>query len=168
MKLMRILLILTGIFMVGCDNKDHETAQSMDINKSVLEQNETKENQIEVNNENKKDNITFEGYEIKDDGYGYYISTCKVKNNTNKKMIFQGINIYELDNNGDILDSWESYNQNAVDAELEPGQSISFDTMYEINSGIEQIKSTSYSYIDEYGEWIEKDFLKPIIMDIAK
>ena len=118
--------------------------------------------------ENIKDDITFEGCEIKDDGSGYYTCTFKVKNNTDKKMTFQGISIYELDSNGDILDTWKSYNQSTVDADLEPGQSISFETTHEISSGIEQIKSTSYEYEDENEIWIEEDFLEPIIVDLKK
>lgn len=143
-----LLVLLLCIGLVGCSSN----SSSSDVGET----------------EDTNNDVIFEGYEVKENESGYYDCIFKVKNNTDKKIVFQGISIYELDDNGDILDKWNSYNQNAINAELDPGQSISFDTSHEISSGIKKIKSTSYSYIDESETWVEKDFLDPIIIDLKK
>lgn len=144
-----ISLALSSIILVGCN-------KSNDIN--LEESNNVKNEALNQN----VDDIIFEGYEIEEDDYGYIHCKYKVKNNTNETIKFQGISIIELNENGDILDSWDSYNQNAIDVSVKPDQSISFETTHSIEEGIVQINSTKYTYEDENENWIEKEFIEPV------
>lgn len=155
-----LLMGLLILLMIGCSNSN----EVMD----KLSNDSDKEDTTIKEDTTVKDDITFESFEVEKDSDEYFKCTYKVKNNTNNKITFHGISIYELDENGDILDSWYSYNQGDVNAEVESNQSIKFDTIHEVSQGITQIKSISYTYEDENGEWIEKDFLNPIIIDCSQ
>lgn len=144
-----ISLFLSSIILVGCNRSNViSLEESENVEKESLNQN--------------VDDIIFEGYEIEEDDYGYIHCKYKVKNNTDKTIKFQGISIIELNEDGDILDSWNSYNQSAVDVSVKPDQSISFKTMHSVEDGVVQINSTEYIYEDENENWIEKEFIKPV------
>lgn len=78
--------------------------------------------------------------------YGYFDIVLVVQNNTDETLEFQGVDVAELDADGNILDSYMSYNKNAVDTMVDPGQQLSVQLTCSVDDGIAGVRCTEYEY----------------------
>lgn len=78
--------------------------------------------------------------------YGYFDMVIVVQNNTDSAKEFQGVDIAELDANGNIINSYMSYNKNAVDTMVDPGQQLSLRLTCSADDGIAGVRVTRYEY----------------------
>lgn len=159
MKKISLLLILLLCFsLIGCSSQEASSS-------SVSSTKETSEQQAT----SKQQEITqkFEILESKVIGseYGYINTKFKIKNISDQELTFEGIAIRELDANGDILDTWNSYNQNAVEADLEPGQSVYLELSHD-EGEVKSVEITGYTYDTEDETFIEEDFPEKITLEL--
>lgn len=82
----------------------------------------------------------------KDLGYGYWEMHVTVQNNSDSAKNFLGFQIDELDANGNIIQSYMSYNKNAAYAVVEPGQTYTIPLTEADADGIAGMQS-------RYCEW---------------
>lgn len=80
--------------------------------------------------------------------YGYFEMIVTVVNNTDSEKNFLGVDIQELDANGNIINSYMSYNKNAVDTIVQPGQQLSIPLTCAASDGIAGVSSNGYEYGD--------------------
>lgn len=80
------------------------------------------------------------------DSYGYFDMVITVRNNTDEAKEFQGVDIAELDSSGNIINSYMSYNKNAVDTVVDPGQQLSISLTCSADDGIAGVRCTKYEY----------------------
>lgn len=85
--------------------------------------------------------------------YGYFDMIVTVVNNTDSEKNFLGVDIQELDENGNIINSYMSYNKNAVDTIVQPGQQLSIPLTCSAADGIAGVSSSGY----EYGDFMSGD-----------
>lgn len=78
--------------------------------------------------------------------YGFFDMVIVVQNNTDSAKEFQGVDIAELDANGNIINSYMSYNKNAVDTVVDPGQQLSLRLTCSADDGITGVRVTRYEY----------------------
>lgn len=78
--------------------------------------------------------------------YGFFDMVIVVQNNTDSVKEFQGVDIAELDADGNIINSYMSYNKNAVDVMVEPGQQFSLRLTCSADDGIAGVRVTRYEY----------------------
>ena len=78
--------------------------------------------------------------------YGFFDMVIVVQNNTDAAKEFQGVDIAELDANGNIINSYMSYNKNAVDTMVDPGQQLSLRLTCSADDGIAGVRVTRYEY----------------------
>ena len=78
--------------------------------------------------------------------YGFFDMVVVVQNNTDDAKEFQGVDIAELDANGNIINSYMSYNKNAVDTMVDPGQQLSLRLTCSADDGIAGVRVTRYEY----------------------
>lgn len=78
--------------------------------------------------------------------YGFYEMVIVVQNNTDETLEFQGVDIAELDASGNIINSYMSYNKNAVDTMVDPGQQLSLSLTCALEDGIAGVRCTKYEY----------------------
>lgn len=78
----------------------------------------------------------------------YYDIVVTVKNNTDSEKLFQGFSVKELDASGNIIDSYMSYNKNAVQTVVAPGQQLDISLTTAKSSGVAGISSDGYEYGD--------------------
>ena len=78
--------------------------------------------------------------------YGYFDIIVVVQNNTDSAKEFQGVDIAELDASGNIINSYMSYNKNAVDTVVDPGQQLSVSLTCAAEDGIAGVRVTKYEY----------------------
>lgn len=83
-----------------------------------------------------------------DNGYGYWEMKVTVQNNTDEEKNFLGFQIDELNADGNIINSYMSYNKNASDAIVEPGQQYTISLTEKSDDGIAGMQS-------RYCEWGE-------------
>lgn len=84
--------------------------------------------------------------------YGFFDMVIVVQNNTDSAKEFQGVDIAELDANGNIVNSYMSYNKNAVDTVVEPGQQLSLHLTCAAEDGIAGVRITRYEYGPSIGQ----------------
>lgn len=78
--------------------------------------------------------------------YGFFDMVIVVQNNTDSAKEFQGVDIAELDADGNIINSYMSYNKNAVDTVVDPGQQLSLRLTCSADDGIAGVRVTRYEY----------------------
>lgn len=78
--------------------------------------------------------------------YGFFDMVIVVQNNTDSAKEFQGVDIAELDADGNIISSYMSYNKNAVDTVVDPGQQLSLRLTCSADDGIAGVRVTRYEY----------------------
>ena len=83
------------------------------------------------------------------DEYGYWEMSVTVKNNSDQAEQFLGFHIDELDNNGNIIASYMSYNKNASYTVVEPGQEYTIDLTESIDDGVCGMQSRYCEYGEE-------------------
>lgn len=83
--------------------------------------------------------------------YGFFEMVIVVQNNTDAAKEFQGVDIAELDANGNIINSYMSYNKNAVDTMVDPGQQLSLRLTCSADDGIAGVRVTRYEYGSSIG-----------------
>ena len=83
-----------------------------------------------------------------DNSYGYWDLEVTVQNNTDEEKNFLGFQIDELDANGNIINSYMSYNKNASETIVEPGQQYTIKLTEKTDDGIAGMQS-------RYCEWGE-------------
>ncbi|WP_350453833.1 hypothetical protein, partial [Slackia heliotrinireducens] len=93
-----------------------------------------------------------------DDGYGYWDLEVTVQNNTDEEKNFLGFQIDELDANGNILNSYMSYNKNACETIVEPGQQFTIALTEETDDGIAGMQSRYCEWGDFSGEVVECEY----------
>lgn len=99
-------------------------------------------------------------------GDGFYNVVYKKKNNSSKKLTFEGISIEEYDTDGTELDSYYSYNKNATTFELDPGKAGKIDLTFAKEDKINKIISKGYAYSTKNNEYTEGKFFKPYSVKI--
>lgn len=97
----------------------------------------------------------------------FYTVTYEIKNNTNESISFGGISLTEYDINNTILKDYYSYNKNAIDAELQAGQSVQLELTFLSADGISKIESLEYQYINKNGKRITGKFSSPYSVAIT-
>ena len=83
-----------------------------------------------------------------DNSYGYWDLEVTVQNNTDEEKNFLGFQIDELDADGNIINSYMSYNKNACETIVEPGQQYTIKLTEKTDDGIAGMQS-------RYCEWGE-------------
>lgn len=151
-KLSLLLTLLLCFSLIGCSNQQVSTSSI---------------NSINGNSQQEKQTQKFKILESKVIGseYGYINTQFKIKNISNQELTFEGIAIRELDKNGDILESYKSYNQHAVQASLEPGQSIYLKLSHK-EGDVKSLEITGYTYDSEDGTFIDEDFPEKITLEL--
>ena len=71
--------------------------------------------------------------------------------------MLQGFDVELLDANGDILDSYMSYNQNAVEANVLPGQTLSVELSTDNASEVAGIQS-NYCCFGDFSDMTEEKY----------
>ncbi len=119
-------------------------------------------------NENKHiDEITIVSHTIEptlsDD---FYVVNYKIKNNTNKTIIFHYISMIEIDINGDILNTYSSWNKHAENTTLDPEQCMYLDLTFAKSDGIHQIKNDKYEIEYPNGDIVDGIISEPYIVEV--
>ena len=110
---------------------------------------------------NPKDVFTIVGVERgEDDEYGYWEMNVTVKNNSNEAQNFLGFQVDELDADGNIINSYMSYNKNASYTVVEPGQSYTIDLTEAVKDNIAGMQSRYCEYGEE-DDPIRSDYSTP-------
>lgn len=78
--------------------------------------------------------------------YGYFEMTITVRNETDDRREFLGVDIAELDASGNIINSYMSYNKNYQPTVVDPGQELSIDLTCSASDGIAGVRCTEYEY----------------------
>ncbi|OUN47351.1 hypothetical protein B5G20_05130 [Collinsella sp. An7] len=97
-----------------------------------------------------------------DDGYGYAEMSITVKNNTDDDKELTGVDVAELDADGNIINSYMSYNKNYQPTVLEPGQTMDINLTCATSDGIAGVRCTKYEY-SYYGSPIIGELSEPFI-----
>ena len=148
----RILAIVSCMAMlfcfVGCGGNETNGGENTSVEKS--EKVSEEETGIEITES-----------EIVSREYGFWTVVFKIKNTGSVPIGDVSLDVEELDANGDILNMTYPW----TEAVLDPGQSISVETVFEDNIGIKTIEITGYEYYigeAEDGNYIEKSFKEPL------
>lgn len=142
-----MIVSLVSISLTGCSSqpidKENTTQQSRETEKSAsLSEN--------------KPVIEYESLEkTSEPEYGYFEVAVNIKNISDEPITLTGVSIDELNASGNVIDSYMSYNKNAVDIYLEPGQTGSINLTESDSDGIAGIRVIEYEYEDLKG--IKKD-----------
>ena len=151
-KLSLLLTLLLCFSLTGCSNQQVSTSSIYSINETSQQEKQTQKFRILES-------------KVTGSEYGYIHTQFKIKNISNKELTFEGIAIKELDKNGDILDSYKSYSQNAIHASLEPGQSVYLKLLHE-EGNVKSLEITGYTYDSEDGTFIDEDFPEKITLEL--
>lgn len=95
----------------------------------------------------------------------YFEIIYEIKNNTEEVITFEGISIKEYDSNNTILGDYYSYNKNAMETNLDPGQSMKLDLTFSREEGISKVESTEYEFYDKNNNLITGTFSTPHIVE---
>lgn len=96
-----------------------------------------------------------------DDESGYWEMEVTVRNNTDETKTFLGFQVIELDADGNIIDSYMSYNKNYMPVPVEPGQELTISLTEHSGDGMVGFKSTMYVWSNENGVEVEGTFSEP-------
>lgn len=110
-------------------------------------QNESSSTEEETTNQYTDEFIVVD-CEVEELSQGFYDVIVTVENNTDETKSFYGVSITDLDKDGNIIDSYMSYNKNAIEEDLKPGQELSISLTYSEDDEVDSIKCDSYEYID--------------------
>lgn len=144
----RKAFVATGIgallTLAGCQQRASNSEPKETEDENTQESKET-EGKAEP-----KDVFTISGVERgEDDDYGYWEMYVTVVNNSKEPQQFLGFQIDELDMNGNIIDSYMSYNKNAAYTTVEPGQSYTIDLTEAVDDNVVGMQSRYCEYGDE-------------------
>ncbi len=157
MKKKIMLLFVCGTLMfaiAGC-----EASQDVDTSEETKEESEeaaTEEIEEEEINQDESEpvdeaKIEIESHEVNSDVDGFFKVKYKIKNIGDEVVTFYGISIKELDEEGDILNDYYSYNKNEIKTELNPEQSVYLELTFSEEDGIAKIESDEVVLYDEDG-----------------
>lgn len=153
----RILAIVSCMVMllcfVGCGGNETNGGENTSVEKS--------ENQTSEKVSEEETGIEITESEIVSREYGFWTVVFKIKNTGSVPIGNISLDAEELDANGDILNLSSPW----AEAVLDPGQSISVETVFEDNIGIKTIEITGYEYYigeAEDGDYVEKSFKEPL------
>lgn len=94
----------------------------------------------------------------------YFEANIKVKNVSDKELTLLGVSVDELDSNGDIIDNYMSYNKNAVELNLAPGQSGTIDLTESSEDGVAGIKVRTYEYGESFTSSVTEKLDEPFVV----
>ena len=96
----------------------------------------------------------------------FYVVNYKIKNNTNKTIVFHYISMIEIDIKGDILNTYSSWNKHAENTTLDPKQCMYLDLTFAKSDGIHQIKNDKYEIEYSNGEIVNGIISEPYIVEV--
>lgn len=108
-----------------------------------------------------EDELQIVTHSVNDLSSGFFEISYEIKNNTEEKITFKGISMEEYDVNNTIINSYYSYNKNAIHAELEPQQSVLLKLTFSADDPISIVESKKYRYTAADGTLIEGQFSTP-------
>lgn len=172
MKLQRVVLaalIVTAmsIWMTGCSsasNSDSPSNASSEVgstSSSSSNVDATAEEPVKSSGE-----FSMVGIEATPLTQGYYEVSFTLRNDSDETLDLAGFDVLELDADGNILDSYKSYNKNAVDIPVEPGQEASIPLTFSEDDNISGFKSTKYYTKSDSGKE-EGTFNEPFQAEVA-
>ncbi|MBA4698750.1 MAG: hypothetical protein H2212_04890 [Ruminococcus sp.] len=114
-----------------------------------------------------EDELLITGHNVTNKGNGFFTIDYTIKNNTDKDLTFKGIHMRELNAQNTILKEYESYNKNAQDTQLAPGQDMILILTFAESDGIAVIENASYEFtIDESSPGTIGKFSVPYIIQL--
>lgn len=146
-----------ALSLAGCDSVQKESAQVRRDGSAY-----DKPASDETDDGSVDEFVMVEAHFEPDGGYDEPGFVITAMNNTNEQKKLQGIALSELDSDGNILESYMSYNQNAVEAVVMPGQQVSIPLISLSGDEISGVQCTGYAY-GEFEDMTEGTFSEVFI-----